>query len=165
MYKIIELIPQNREEDYNLLLPAFLSIWNNPENHKYLSLTLQMFNQEMVSYWFKNHLDLGGHYFAAVDVRNNILGLSVIKINQIEVFEIYGLAVLPEYKNKGIGSSLIKNAVDNAAILGYKAVEVSVYVDNIIMMRLLLAFNFIPVRLNYHARADGTDILIMKKYL
>ena len=165
MYKIIELIPQNSEKDYNAILPAFLSIWNDPENNKYLSLTLQQFSKESASYWFKNHLDLGGRYFAAVDDSNTILGLSVVKINQVETFEIFGLAVRPEYKAKGIGGSLIKNSVDFAAGLGFRAIDVSVYTDNIVMMRLLLSFHFIPVRLNYHSRADGVDIVVMKKYL
>ena len=164
-HKIIELIPQNNEEDYNLILPAFLKIWNNPKNHKFLSFTLQPFTKEMASYWFKHHLDQGGRYFAVIDEKRTILGLLVIKINQIETFEISGLGVQPEFKRKGIGSSLIKHAIDLASDQNFQAVDAGLFTDNINMMRILLSFNFMPIRLNHHARADGMDLLYMKKYL
>jgi|GEM_PF-4271273 hypothetical protein len=38
-YLIKEMVPQNNKSDFNNLLPAFMSIWNDPENHRFLSLT------------------------------------------------------------------------------------------------------------------------------
>ncbi len=75
------------------------------------------------------------------------------------------MGVLPEYKRMGIGSSLINNAIDLASQLGFKAIDAGVLTDNLNMMRLLLSFEFTPVRFNYHARADGADVLFMKRYI
>ena len=163
--KIVELIPQNNKEDYDLILPAFLKIWNDPENHRFLSFTLQPFTEEMANFWFRNHLDQGGRYFAVIDEEKTILGLLVIKINQIETFEIMGLAVRPEFKNKGIGSSLIKHTIDLANKMNFRAVDAGLFVDNTAMMRILLSYKFMPTSLKHHARADGTDLLYMKRYL
>jgi ribosomal protein S18 acetylase RimI-like enzyme len=164
-HKIVELIPQNNEEDYNMILPAFLSIWNDLEHHKFLTFTLQLFTKEMASSFFKHHLDQGCRYFAVIDDLKTIFALSVIKINNIESFDILGLGVRPEFKHKGIGGSLIKHAIDLAASLGFKAIDASVFADNTNMMRVLLSFNFMPIRINNHARADGIDLVVMKKYL
>jgi len=72
-YLIIEMILQNSKDDLNKLLPEFLSIWNNPENLNYLSLTFQPFQKEIVSSWFANHLDREARYFVAVDDHGTIL--------------------------------------------------------------------------------------------
>jgi hypothetical protein len=99
MYRIIDLIPQNSEEDYNKILPAFLSIWNNPENNKYLSLTLQQFTEGITGYWFKNHLDLGGRYFAAVDDKNDILGFQLLKSTRLKLLK-FRTGCSSGFKNK-----------------------------------------------------------------
>ena len=88
---IKEFIPEDRVGDKNTLLPAFLKIWNSPENLKYLSFTLKPFEPEIVSFWFDNHKEQGGQYFCALGQNNEILGISVIKVNPIEGFEIYGV--------------------------------------------------------------------------
>lgn len=85
---IKEMIPQNNEDDLNKLLPDFLSIWNNPENLKFLSLTLQPYQEETVNNWFSNHLNNGTRYFVVVDDDKEILRISAIKANVIEGFEI-----------------------------------------------------------------------------
>ena len=165
-FQIKELVPQNSVADLNNILPAFLFIWNHPENHKFLSYTLQPFQKEMVGSWFKNHLDMGVRYFVAVsDDGGEILGMSTIKIDFIEGFEIIGLGVRPKAKQKGIGSSLIAHAITLAGELGFKAVDSGLVADNFKMMRLLTQFEFMPVKINHNARADGVDLVYMRKYL
>lgn len=164
-HDVVELVPQNSEEDFRAILPGFLSIWNHEENLKYLSLTSLPFTAELTTYWFKNHLNMGGRYFAVIDENRSVLGLSVIKISPVETFELFGLGVKPECKNMGIGSALVRHAVDSASDLGYGAIDTGVFADNYRMLRLMLSFEFMPVRFNYHARSDGTDMLYMKKML
>ncbi|MDY6865533.1 MAG: GNAT family N-acetyltransferase [Halobacteriota archaeon] len=151
----------NKNEDYDLILPAFLKIWNDPESYRFLSFTLQPFTEEIASFWFGNHLDQGGRYFSVIDGENTILGLLVIKINQIETFEIMGLAVRPEFKNQGIGSSL-KHAIDLATEMNFRAADAGLFVDNTAMMRILVSYKFLPISIKHHARADGMDLLYMK---
>ena len=163
-HKIEELIPQQDEGDYNKLLPAFLDIWNDSENIRFLTLTLQPFKEEITGSWFKNHMNYYCRYFIVQDNSDKILAISAVKIN-LEGFEIIGLGVKPNAKGKGIGSSLISHAITLASSLGYKAVDCSVVVDNIKMLRLLLQFEFTPIEIMYHARADGVDLMQMKRYL
>ena len=165
-FQIKELVPQNSEADFNNILPAFLSIWNHSENHRFLSFTLQPFQKETASSWFKHHLDMGVRYFVAVsDDGGEILAMSTIKIDLIEGFEIIGLGVRPKAKKRGIGSSLIAHAISLAQDLGFKAVDSGLVADNFKMMRILIQFEFMPVKINHNARADGVDLVYMRKYL
>jgi len=43
---IRELIPQDNKDDFDLLFPAYLKIWNDPENFKYLSFTQRPFEEK-----------------------------------------------------------------------------------------------------------------------
>lgn len=162
---IRELVTQDNQDDFNLLLPSYLRIWNDPGNLKYLSFTQKPFEEETVSFWFSNHLSQGGHYYAAIDTGNRVSGVMVVKINPLEGFEIFGIGVLPDSKGKGIGTRLLNHAVSVATTQGFKAIDILVFVDNFPMLRLLLSMSFIPVRIDYNRRADGTDMLALKKYL
>ncbi len=162
---IRELIPQDNKDDFDLLFPAYLKIWNDPENFKYLSFTQRPFEEKTVSFWLSNHLGQGGHYYVAVESSNGFSGIMVVKTSPIEGFEIYGIGVLPDSKGKGIGTRLLDHAVNVATAQGFKAIDVMVFVDNFKILRLLLSMSFIPVRIDYNRRADGTDILGLKKYL
>jgi len=92
---IRELIPQDNKDDFDLLFPAYLKIWNDPENFKYLSFTQRPFEEETVSFWLSNHLSQGGHYYAAVESSNRFSGIMVVKASRIEGFEIYGIIFVP----------------------------------------------------------------------
>jgi len=162
---IKEFIPEDRVGDKNALLPAFLAIWNAPENLKYLSFTLKPFEPEIVSFWLDNHKEQGGRYFCALNNDDEILGISVIKVNPVDGFEIYGIGVRPEMKKHGIGSELIKHAIGVAEDIGFKLVDALVFADNAAMLRLLLSLGFIPSGMEYHKRSDGADVVHLKRYI
>ena len=163
--RIKELVPQDRDEDKQALLPVFLEIWNAPENLKYLSFTLKPFEAKLIAFWLDNHKAQGGRYFCALNEHEEILGILVAKASSIEGFEIYAVGVLPTQKGKGIGRELIAHAVHLAESSGFKDITALVFADNVAMLRLLLSFAFIPVGMEYHKRADGADMLLLKKYL
>jgi len=163
--RIKELIPQDKVTDKSALLPAFLEIWNAPENLKYLSFTLKPFEQETVSFWLNNHKKQDGRYFCMLNNNDEILGILVIKVNVVDGFEIYGIGIRPELKRHGIGRKLITHAIDVAKKLGFKSIEAFVFADNVGMLRLLLSLGFIPSGMEYHKRADGADTVLLKKYI
>lgn len=163
--KIKEFIPQESVEDKDRLLPAFLKIWNAPENLKYLSVTLAPFSQELVRTWLEHHKDNGGRYFCALDNRDEITGILVFKISPLDGCEIYGVGVDPKYKGKGIGRQLVEHAVCTAVSHGCRALDALVFADNAKMLRLLIAQGFVPVGMVHHKRADGADAVMLKKYL
>ncbi|MCG8686103.1 MAG: GNAT family N-acetyltransferase [Desulfobacterales bacterium] len=161
---IREFIPEKSADDKDKLLPAFLDIWNHADNLKFLSFTMKPFDQTIVRFWLENHKEQGGHYFCYADQNDDIAGIAVVKINPIEGFELFGLGVRPEFKSQGIGSKLIEYTINQARTLDFKAVDVSVFADNIRMLRLLLSLDFVPVSMDFHKRSDGTDVVHMKRY-
>lgn len=164
-FEIVEFIPETNEEDMNQLLPAFLAIWNDPQNLKYLSLTLRPFEEETVRSWFSMHLSSGGRYFCAVDTDRNIVGISAKRLDPINGFEIMGVGVLPSVKRQGIGTMLIKNLLQLAKTSRFQSIEVNVFADNLIMLRLLLRLGFVPIRMEHSKRADGADLVFLRKAL
>jgi RimJ/RimL family protein N-acetyltransferase len=162
---IRELIPMKNKKDAYLLLPAFLAIWNDPENLKFLSFTQKPFMESTVKNWFSDHLNMGGHFYVAMGKDDTICGIAVAKINQIEGFELIGIGVLSGSKKQGIGTNLLSHVISVAINSGFKAIETLVFTDNIAMMRLLLSLSFIPISMDYNRRCDGADILRMKRML
>lgn len=162
---IREFVPEDNISDKDALLPAFLRIWNEDENLKYLSFSQKPFEQENVHIWLGSHKEQGVSYYCAVSESNEILGIAIIKINPIDCFEIFGVGVLPEFKRQGIGRKLIEHTISLAEKPEFRAIEASVFADNSPMLRVLISFNFIPVGMDYHKRADGADIVYMKRYL
>jgi ribosomal protein S18 acetylase RimI-like enzyme len=162
---IRELVSQENPEEFDLLFPAYLAIGNDPENLRYLSFTQKPFEEDTVGFWLSNHLDHGGHYYAAMESRSRISGVLVIRINPIEGFEIYGIGVRPDAKGRGVGTALLQHATGIAAAQGFKAIDALVFADNVPMLRLLLSLSYIPVRIDPHRRSDGADLVALKRYL
>jgi ribosomal protein S18 acetylase RimI-like enzyme len=162
---IRQLIPQTSETDFNLLLPAYLELANAPETLKYLSLTQLPFSEAQVSAWFRSHLESGVEYYVDCAEDNRILGILIIKSDPVYGFELLGLVVRPENRGAGVGKRMVAYAVELAQVRGYQAVDVSVFADNRLMLRLVIDLGFIPVGMTHHARADGADNVHLKRYL
>lgn len=162
---IREFVPQDRVDQKNALLPAFLEIWNAEENLKYLSVTMKPLDQEVVCIWLENHKAQGGRYFCALNQDGKILGIAVVRVNPIEGFELYGIGLRPGFKRQGIGRQLIEHAIGVAEKLEFKAIDAAVFADNAPMLGALISLDFIPVDMDCHKRADGADTVRMKRYL
>lgn len=156
---------QDDESDRKQLLAAFLDIWNAEENLQFLSFTLRPFEKDIVRGWLVNHKDHGGRFLCAVDADGRVLGISVVKIDPVEGFEIHGLGVRPGFKRQGIGRKLLERTIDLAAELDFKSLDTAVFADNPAMLRALLSMDFLPIGMTFHKRADGADILRMRRRL
>ncbi len=164
-FTIREFVPQRCSEDFGKLLPAYLEIWNDRENLKYLSFTLKEFSADIVSFWFSHHQEMGGRYFVTTDVNELITGIAVVKESPVEGFEISGFAVRPGFKNRGAGKQLLQYSVDAASDGGFHALHGGVFTNNKPMLSLLIRNDFIPTVINNHACDDGRDIMFLKRYL
>ena len=162
---IREYFPETNQEDRGSLLEAYLSIWNHPDNLKFLSYTQKPFDEEAIDKFFSNHIEMGVHYYAACNKEKNKCGVAVVGANPIEGFEIIGLGVQANLKRKGIGTELLKFILKVAADSDFKTADTIVFADNIPMLRLLLSMGFIPVHMGYNLRADGADTVRMRKTL
>lgn len=162
---IREFVPQTSQADGDRLLPAFLAIWNHPDNLRFLSLSLRPFDEAQLRSWFAAHLDQGGRYFVATDGDDGIVGISLVKVDPTVGFEIMGLGVVPAAKRRGIGRRLVENAERVASEDGYHAVQVAVFADNAAMLCLVLNAGFVPIRIDPHIRADMADMVVLRKPL
>jgi len=162
-FKIVEFSPSTNAEHMGRLVPAFLSIWNEPQNLKYLSLTLRPFDEETIRGWFTHHIENNVRYFCIVDENNQIAGISVNRIDPLNGFDVIGVGVLSSIKRSGVGSLLINNLLNIAKSEGFQSIEINVFADNIVMLRVVLELGFIPVRMEYSKRADGADMVFLRK--
>ena len=160
--KIIQFIPEQNEKDFNQLLPAYIRIWNAAENHKHLNHSKHSIDLQTVTKWLHNHITQKISYYCAVDEHDAILGLSIIQEHPVIGLRSLGIAVRPESKHQGVGTQLIGHLVDYIKQQDYSSAEVPVFADNIRALRLLLKLGFIPARMEYHKRYDGTDLVYMK---
>ena len=162
---IREFAPGSEPRDLEQLLPAFLAIWNAPQNLRFLSFSLRPFAPELVRGWFEQHTSAGGRYFAALNENGAITGISVFRADPIGMFELFAMAVHPEAQRQGVGRQLVDHALAIARSQGFRCVEGAVFADNARMLRLLLSFDFRPVRIEHHRRADGADLVVLQKRL
>lgn len=162
---IREFIPGSNERDLEQLLPAFLAIWNAPENLPFLSFSLRSFTPDLVRGWFEQHIAAGVRYFAALDESSAITAISVVRADPIGVFELFAMAVRPDAQHQGVGRQLVAHATDVARSQGFRCVEGAVFADNPRMLRLLIAVGFQPIRMEYHRRADGADLVVLRALL
>lgn len=161
MMSVREFVPATSETDLATLAPAFLRIWNAPQNLPFLSFSLRPFGEAQVRGWFATHLASGGRYFAAISSDGQILGVAVVRVDSVAAFELFALGVQPESQGQGIGRLLTSHVISVARSLAFRSVEASVFADNARMLRLLLSLGFLPIRMEHHRRSDGADLVIL----
>ncbi|KPJ96365.1 MAG: hypothetical protein AMJ53_00945 [Gammaproteobacteria bacterium SG8_11] len=160
--KIVQFVPEQNDKDFQRLLPAYLKIWNAPENLKQLSINKHSVDADTVSEWLHNHIAHGISYYCAMDESDNILALSIIQEHPTLGLRSLGIAVRPEHKHQGIGTKLVEHLINYIEQKDFSSAEVPVFADNVRMLRLLLKYGFIPARMEHHKRYDGMDLVYMK---
>ena len=73
--------------------------------------------------------------------------------------------VAKHFQHKGIGKQLLEATKQVAIKEGYKQIDVLVFADNKTMLRLLLKCDYIIINIQHHMRADGMDIIKLRKYI
>ena len=144
---------------------AYLRLFNEPENLKFLSFTGIPFTREAVEAWLHDADASGTEYQTAVGEDGEICAIMVTVENPIEGFEILSVVVDAGYRRSGVGNQLIDLAINKAKEKGYHSVSIAVFIDNKRMLSLVIKNDFRPCKIKYHARWDGEDIIYLKKYL
>jgi ribosomal protein S18 acetylase RimI-like enzyme len=157
--------PATDPSDFEELKAAYLELFNEPDALKYLSYTFLPFDDETVSNWFNTHVESGVNYYAALDPDGQIIGIGVVKSSLPYGFELLGLAVRRGFRRQGVGRQLVEHIMGVAQEAGYIAVDVSVFADNKPMLQLVIDLDFLPASITHRARADGADVVLLKKYL
>jgi len=92
------------------------------------------------------------------------LGLSEMRrFNLIKKGHVVSLAVLPEYRGKGVGIALASKALKSMLEYGAKESYLEVRVSNLVAVRLYekLGFSVVKAKKNYYK--DGEDAYVMAR--
>jgi ribosomal protein S18 acetylase RimI-like enzyme len=161
---IRKIEPLKNQDEFNRL-NDFLYINLSDKNiFRFLSYTLKPFDRTTIEELTKKHKDANLDYIVFEDA-NTFGGILCFKRDIDQGFELLLLLVDSQYRNKGIGQSLITACIEVAKKEDYKCVDSCVFVDNKNMLRLLIKNDFIAFNIIHNARADGMDLLNMRYYL
>lgn len=155
----------HKPEDFTKLEDAFLKLFNENENLIFLSLSNVPFDSNTISTFLKSYNLEEMAFCAALSPENNIIGISTFENDLMKGFQVLGVVVADDYRHQGIGRALIDKGVEIAREKGYKAIDISVFADNKAMLILLLKMDFKIIKIDYHARHDGEDLIQLKRYL
>ena len=97
----------------------------------------------------KQYLDHGYCYIA--EEKEEIIGVYVLIANSPDKIELVNIAVAERYQRKGIGKTLVLNAIEKAKSQGYKVIEVGTGNSSIHQLALYqkCGFQIIGVDENY----------------
>jgi len=162
---MIRLIhPLDNKTDFDNLTDLLSKCLDNNEYFKFLSYSLIKFDERTIENLTKNHRENGIDYIV-YETNDLFSGVLAFKRNKFQGFELFLLAVDRDNQKRGIGQNLINECIKIAANDNFKSIDSFVFADNKKMLRLLINNDFRPIDIQFHARADGMDLLKLRKYL
>ena len=161
---MIRLIkPLDNKSDFDRLTNLLLKCLEDDESFRFLSYSLIKFDKDTIESLTKNHNEQGIEYIVS-ETNRLFYGILAYKKNKFQGFELFLLAVDKGNQRKGIGQSLINECIRIADLDNYKSIDSFVFADNKKMLRLLIKNGFRPIEIQYHSRADGMDLIKLRKY-
>lgn len=143
----------------------FVTLFNQKDNLKFLSFTHKQFTKSWVQNRLAHTNESGIEYYVAIKDADTIIGILTVRSNPTESFEITSLVVDSQFRGLGIGKQFIATAIQKAREKGFIAIDVAVFADNKTMLSLMIKYDFKPIKIEYHKRFDGEDMVCLKKYL
>lgn len=156
--------PLQNKSDFNKLVRAIVGFNTDEESLRFLSFTLLPLDEEDIIRFTENHEEMGIEYIV-YEQDGLFTGILAYKKNKFEGFELYLLGVDSGFQKRGIGQLLITECIRIAKLEEFKCINCSVFADNKNMLRLLIKNDFRPLEIQHHARADGMDMLKLRKCL
>ncbi|MGB9728714.1 MAG: ribosomal protein S18-alanine N-acetyltransferase [Thermoprotei archaeon] len=103
-------------------------------------------------------------FFIVAEKDNKIIGYlsALIEGYFNKTCHLLSIAVLPEYRNRGIGSLLLKHLIDLVKIKGIGSIILEVKKDNRPAISVYEKFGFKIVGYKHRYYRDGSDALVMK---
>jgi len=158
------LNPTEDRSDFDRLVSAYSAFLDDQESLKFLSYTLLKFEKKSIEEITRKHKERGLDYLV-FEKDKKICGILAYKRNPAIGFELFGLVVDRKEHKAGIGETLINECLKIAAEEQYKCIDTLVFADNKNMLRLLIKKDFRPIDIIHHSRADGMDLIKLRKYL
>ncbi len=143
---------------------AYLRLLNDDDNLKYLSFSGIRFSEDQVHDWLSSVVSKHIEYHLVWNKEHIIAAAAVKKDNEYN-YELIALVVDKEYRNKKVASRLLDFTEKDAMDCGFQAIKFGVFCDNEPMLITSIKRGYKPIRIEYHCRYDGEDMLWFKKYL
>ncbi len=128
--------------DLNIFVEAYKKAYRGLENYAYR-------DEKSVKNYFKWLLKRDPEGFMVAEDSKSVLGFVACDVNWISIFEmhkvgeIHEIFVLPEFRNRGIGSKLLENALEYAKSRGRKVVELWVGKENYLAIKFYEKHGFV----------------------
>lgn len=120
------------------------------------------FKEESFPIWLIKELLLNfSEFFLIAEFKGKVVGYisAVLENNRCH---IYSIAVLPDFRNKGIASKLLMELLKKLKESNIKKVYLEVKTNNIIAIKLYEKFNFKIKEVKRKYYSDGSDAYIME---
>jgi ribosomal protein S18 acetylase RimI-like enzyme len=121
-------------------------------------------DKKAIERFTENHKRNGINYIV-FETNDLFSGVLAYKNNKLQGFELFLLAVDKDNQKKGIGQNLIHECIKIATQEKFKSVDSYVFADNKKMLRLLIKNDFRPIDIQFHTRADGMDLIKLRKHI
>jgi len=82
-----------------------------------------------------------------------VVGRAILEAVRYPLAELVNLEVHPPYRGRGVGSAIVRHAVETAARMGFLAIHLQTDLDNVVAHRLYARGGFLPA-----TRGDGLRI-------
>jgi len=124
-----------------------------------IKIDIEAFRSQNPSYDLYIYLTYGSEIFVA-DIGNFVVGYVVLQ-HKWEDSKIMSLAVRKEFRRRGIGSMLLKRAIESSKERGKKRILLEVRVSNKPAQNLYKKFGFKTIGFLPNYYADGEDAYLM----
>jgi len=137
-----------------------------------IGINMLSLREHYPEYFWRDHLRLWGRAFIVAEHDNAIVGYVMCRVERSmgyinrffpkKVGHIVSIAVRPEYRRRGIGTKLMKEAIKKLKeVYGVKEVYLEVRVSNEPAIRLYEKLGFKKVRRLKYYYLDGEDAWLM----
>ena len=133
-----------------------------------LDLIANSLESDFDDFWnynvFKSELENGNSRYLVAKINGEVVGFAGI-IPVIDEADISNIVVHKDFRNKKIGSLLLKNLLDLAVSLGLSIINLEVRVSNVYAIKLYEKYGFEVCGLRKKYYKNLEDAVLMKKNL
>ncbi len=129
------------------------------DSSEIIKIDLESFKSRNPAYDLYIYLTYGSEIFVA-DIGSFIVGYVVLQHREVES-KIMSIAVKKEFRRRGIGSSLLKKAIESTREKGKKRLLLEVRVSNTPAQNLYKKYGFKVIDILPSYYADGEDAYLM----
>ena len=156
-------------------VPTFSVREARPEDlNEIISINLMCLREHYPDYFWRDHLQLWGKAFLVAEHNNKVVGYVMTRVERSigyvsrffpkKVGHVVSIAVLPEFRRRGIATALMKEAIKRLKeIYGVKEVYLEVRISNEPAIKLYEKLGFQKVRRLKYYYLDGEDAWVMAK--